>query len=114
MGEKVVKGSRVIITEDIQYFSENTFYGFLLSKRFRNPMTFTKANGILRYKPKEGIIKKGITGKVIKKWGMKYFSPDSNQAGIELFTPSEQPYILVPYRKIRNHYKEDTKLHGNG
>jgi hypothetical protein len=49
----------------------------------------------------EGIIMKGIKGEVIKKWGMRFFSPDIDQEGIELFTPPEQPYIPVQNGKIK-------------
>jgi hypothetical protein len=96
---------RIEIIEDVVYFDENSVLGLLLASKFSNPLEFTKQNGVLRYKPKEGIIKKGIKGEVIKKWGIKFFSPDVDQEGIELFTPSEQPYILVPYKKVENHYK---------
>jgi hypothetical protein len=33
--------------------------------------------------------------------GEKVLSPDENQPGIELFTPTDQPYVLIPYEKIK-------------
>ncbi|WP_407544796.1 hypothetical protein [Priestia sp. HNGD-A6] len=34
-----------------------------------------------------------------------YFSPDPNQKGIERFTPPDQPYVLIPYKKVKNKYR---------
>ncbi|GAB1769597.1 hypothetical protein PMEGAPR185_06030 [Priestia megaterium] len=34
-----------------------------------------------------------------------YFSPDANQKGIEQFTPPDQPYVLIPYKKVKNKYR---------
>ncbi|ADF39657.1 hypothetical protein BMD_2816 [Priestia megaterium DSM 319] len=34
-----------------------------------------------------------------------YFSPDTDQKGIERFTPSDQPYVLIPYKKVKNKYR---------
>lgn len=82
---------RVEIKEDVVYFNKNSG----LAIRFTAPMG----------ERKDGIIKKGIKGTVIKKWDKKYFSPDVDQEGIELFTPADQPYILVPYKVIENHYE---------
>jgi len=42
---------------------------------------------------------------VIDKFGKKYFTPDEDQAGLDLFTPADQPNILIPYRKIEDSYK---------
>lgn len=55
-----------------------------------------------------GIIPKGVKGWVLKKWGKLYFSPDEYQEGLEFFTPSEQPHILISLTKIENHYKKIT------
>lgn len=52
-----------------------------------------------------GVIPKGIKGWVVRKWGRLYFSPDVNQEGLEYFTPSEQPHVLIPFKKIINYYK---------
>lgn len=82
---------RVKISEDIMYYSEMSFFAL------RNKVPFGM--------PRKGIIKKGITGVIINKWGNKYFSPDVNQPGIEEFTPAGQPYILIPYNKVENRYK---------
>jgi hypothetical protein len=95
---------RVEIIEDVQYFSEKTLWGWALANNFRNPFEFIKQNGVWRYKPKEGIIKKGIKGYVVIQWGMKWFSPDEEQENIELFTPCDNPLILVPFKKIENKY----------
>ncbi|UYP10356.1 hypothetical protein [Priestia megaterium] len=42
---------------------------------------------------------------MIKRWGRMYFSPDANQKGIERFTPHDQPYVLIPYKKVKNKYR---------
>ncbi|MBW9149064.1 hypothetical protein K2F40_08840 [Clostridium sp. CM028] len=52
-----------------------------------------------------GSIPIGVKGWVVEKFGMKYFRPDENQGGIDLFTPSNQPIVLIPYYKISGHYK---------
>ncbi|WP_180955327.1 hypothetical protein [Peribacillus deserti] len=67
---------RVEMKEDVVYFNEKTVWDWMLSSRFRNPLEFIKVNGVIRYKPREGVIKKGIRGEVITKWGLKWFSPD--------------------------------------
>jgi hypothetical protein len=82
---------KIEISEDIMYYSETSF----LAQR----------NNVPFGKPRKGVIKKGITGVIINKWGKKYFSPDVNQPGIEDFTPPGQPYILIPYNKVENLYK---------
>lgn len=82
---------RIQIIKDTNYYTE---YSFLA---MRNITPFVR--------PQKGIIRKGITGTVIKKWGRKYFAPDINQEGIEDFTPPGQPHILVPYKKVLNRYK---------
>jgi hypothetical protein len=92
------------ITEDVVYFNEKTVWGWVLSNNFKNPFEFRKQNGIVRYKEKEGIIKKGIRGKIIKKFGLKWFAPYPEQENIELFTPSENPLILIPYKVIKDNY----------
>jgi len=53
-----------------------------------------------------GSIPNGIIGWVVEKFGKKYFRPDENQEGIDLFTPANQPIVLIPYNKISGHYKE--------
>ncbi|WP_226675083.1 hypothetical protein [Mesobacillus jeotgali] len=82
---------KIEMLNDTQYYSEFT----ILAMRNKAPLS----------RPKKGIIKKGITGDVIKKWGRKYFAPDINQTGIEDFTPPGQPHILIPYKKVENRYK---------
>jgi hypothetical protein len=82
---------KIEIMEDIHYYTE--YSGLAI----RNLAPFGK--------PKRGIIKKGITGVIIRKWGRKYFTAHPNQPGIEDFTPSGQPHILIPYKKVENHYK---------
>ncbi|MGH4124367.1 MAG: hypothetical protein ACREV6_15690 [Clostridium sp.] len=53
-----------------------------------------------------GSIPNGIEGWVVQKFGRKYFRPDENQEGIDLFTPADQPIVLIPYNKISGHYKK--------
>jgi len=53
-----------------------------------------------------GSIPNGIKGWVIEKFRKKYFRPDENQEGIDLFTPANQPIVLIPYDKIEGHYKK--------
>jgi hypothetical protein len=53
-----------------------------------------------------GTIPAGTKGWVVKKWGKKYFSADENQPEIKLFTPTDQPYVLIPYSKIKDAYKK--------
>jgi hypothetical protein len=53
-----------------------------------------------------GSIPSGTKGWVIEKYGKKYFRPDENQEGIDLFTPADQPIVLIPYGKISGHYKK--------
>lgn len=53
-----------------------------------------------------GTIPAGTKGWVVKKWGNKYFSADENQPEIKLFTPTDQPYVLIPYSKIKDAYKK--------
>lgn len=53
-----------------------------------------------------GSIPPGTRGWVIEKYGRKYFRPDENQEGIDLFTPANQPIVLIPYDKISGHYKK--------
>jgi hypothetical protein len=53
-----------------------------------------------------GCIPVGIKGWIIEKWGKKYFSPDENQLGLDLFTPVDQPYVLISYNKVNGFYKE--------
>ncbi|GAM12411.1 hypothetical protein [Mesobacillus selenatarsenatis] len=81
----------------IEMVEDMVFYTEYSSLAFRNIAPFGR--------PKKGIIKKGITGDGIKKWGRKYFAPDVNQTGIEDFTPPGQPHILIPYKKVENRYK---------
>lgn len=52
-----------------------------------------------------GFIPIGIKGWVVKKWFILYFYPDQNQNGLDLFTPAEQPLVLIPYRKIKDYCK---------
>lgn len=82
---------KIKIVDDIRYYKE---YSILV---FRSTAPF----GI----PKKGVIRKGITGTVIRKWGRKYFAPDIEQKGIEDFTPLDQPHILIPYKKVENRYE---------
>ncbi|WP_036688313.1 hypothetical protein [Paucisalibacillus globulus] len=93
------------ITEDVVYFNEKMIRGWFLANSFRYPLEFRKQNGIVRYKEKEGTIKKGIKGEVVKKFGLKWFAPYPEQENIELFTPSKNPLILVPYEMIKDKYK---------
>jgi hypothetical protein len=52
------------------------------------------------------MIPAGCEGWSIKKWGRTYFLPDENQNGIEQFTPTDQPFVLIPYHKIKDSYKK--------
>ncbi|MEJ8554817.1 hypothetical protein [Tepidibacter sp. Z1-5] len=47
----------------------------------------------------------GIKGWVIEKFGKKYFRPDEDQEGIELFTIPHQPIALIDYKYIKGNYK---------
>lgn len=105
MAWKEEKLYRIEIVEDISYFDEKKASYWFLYEHFRNPLEFTKENGIPRIKKMEGIIQKGIKGYVIRQWGKKFFSPDVEQEGIERFTPVDNPYILVPFQKIQGHYR---------
>lgn len=82
---------KIQIVEDILYYQEYSF----LAMRNKTPLD----------RPKKGIIRKGITGAIVRKWGRKYFTPDINQTGIEDFTPPDQPHILIPYKKVESRYK---------
>lgn len=53
-----------------------------------------------------GSIPTGTIGWVIEKFGEKYFRPDENQEGLDLFTPVNQPIVLIPYKTISGHYKK--------
>jgi len=47
-------------------------------------------------------IRSEIKGWVVEKFfGGQYFRPDENQEGIDLFTPANQPIVLIPYNKIK-------------
>lgn len=52
-----------------------------------------------------GSIPIGIKGWVVEKFSKKYFRPDEDQEGLDLFTPANQPIVLIPYNKIEGHYK---------
>ena len=52
-----------------------------------------------------GSIPVGTRGWVIEKFNKKYFTPDEDQEGLDLYTPADQPNILIPYRKIEGAYK---------
>lgn len=53
-----------------------------------------------------GFIPVGTKGKIIKKWGKFWFSPDSGQPGLDLFIPNGESNVLLPYNKIRGYYKK--------
>lgn len=53
-----------------------------------------------------GLIPSGTKGWIMEKYGRKYFRPDEEQEGIDLFTPANQPIVLIPYNKICGHYKK--------
>lgn len=82
---------KIQMVEDVPYYTEYS----ILAMRNKAPLG----------SPKRGVIRKGITGVIVRKWGRKYFAPDINQTGIEDFTPSGQPHILVPYIKVENRYE---------
>lgn len=52
-----------------------------------------------------GTIPPGTKGYIVKKFGGKYFRPDEDQDGIDLFTPANQPIVLIPYRIINGKYE---------
>lgn len=52
-----------------------------------------------------GAIPIGFKGWVVEKYGKKYFRPDENQEGIDLFTPANQPIVLIPYKVVEGKYK---------
>ncbi|MEI4528432.1 hypothetical protein [Priestia megaterium] len=83
----------VEIVEDIASYSASS----LQAQRNRYPFQTDLS--------KDGVIAKGITGYIIKRWGRMYFSPDANQKGIERFTSPDQPYVLIPYKKVKNKYR---------
>ncbi|QDP42098.1 hypothetical protein FN924_04985 [Radiobacillus deserti] len=74
---------------------------------------FERRNGVLTRKGNQGVIRTGIKGDVISQWGRKWFSPDEDQENIELFTPVDNPSILIPYHKIKFKYKVLEKSEGN-
>jgi hypothetical protein len=54
-----------------------------------------------------GCIPVGTKGWIIKKWGKEYFSIDSDQQGIDLFTNwGESEVCLIPHRKVEAFYKK--------
>ncbi|MFD3158311.1 hypothetical protein ACFIJ5_15915 [Haloimpatiens sp. FM7330] len=53
-----------------------------------------------------GSIPVGTKGWIVEKFGKKYFRPDEDQEGIDLFTPANQPIVLVPYKVVDGHYKK--------
>jgi len=84
---------RIEIVEDIVSYSASS----LRAQRNRYPFQTDVS--------KDGVIAKGTTGYIIKQWGRMYFSPYANQKGIERFTPPDQPYVLIPYKKVKNKYR---------
>ena len=84
---------RVEIAEDIVSYSASS----LQAQQNRYPFQ----TDVL----KDGVIAKGTTGSIIKRWGRMYFSPDANQKGIERFKPPDQPHVLIPYKKVKNKYR---------
>ncbi|MGF9888737.1 hypothetical protein ABEX78_08805 [Priestia megaterium] len=84
---------RIEVVEDIVSYSASSLQG----QRNRYPFQPDVS--------KDGMIAKGTTGYIIKQWGRIYFSPDANQKGIEQFTPPNQPYVLIPYKKVKNKYR---------
>jgi hypothetical protein len=94
---KTVNLYRIEITEpcDVTGILSNLFGGF-----------YPFIENDMNVKKNWGSIPAGVQGWIVKKWGRKYFSPDENQPGIELFTPTDQPYVLIPYEKIKNSYKK--------
>jgi hypothetical protein len=52
-----------------------------------------------------GFIPTGTKGWVVTKHNKKYFLPDENQAGLDLFMPSDQNSILIALDKIKDAYK---------
>ncbi|MFE0620786.1 hypothetical protein ACFW1J_05185 [Priestia aryabhattai] len=84
---------RIEIVEDIVSYSASS----LQAQRNRYPFQTDVS--------KDGVIAKGTTGYMIKRGGRMYFSPDANQKGIERFTPPDQPYVLIPYKKVKNKYR---------
>ncbi|WP_282172132.1 hypothetical protein [Cytobacillus firmus] len=52
------------------------------------------------------MISTGCEGWLIKKWGRTYFLPDENQSGIQQFTHTNQPFVLIPFHKIKDSYKK--------
>ena len=53
-----------------------------------------------------GMIPAGCEGWLIKKWGRTSFLPDENQNGIQQFTHTNQPFVLIPFHKIKDSYKK--------
>ncbi|WP_160203578.1 hypothetical protein [Priestia megaterium] len=84
---------RIEIVEDIVSYSAAS----LQAQRNRYPFQADVS--------KDGVIAQGTTGYIIKRWGRMYFSPYANQKGIERFTPPDQPYVLIPYKKVKNKYR---------
>lgn len=84
---------RIEVVEDIVSYSASSLQG----QRNRYPFQAGAS--------KDGVIAKGTTGYIIKRWRRMYFSPDANQKGIEQFTPPDQPYVLIPYKKVKNKYR---------
>lgn len=84
---------RIEIVEDIVSYSASS----LQAQRNRYPFQTDVS--------KDGVIAKGTRGYIIKRWGRMYFSPDTDQIGIERFTPPDQPYVLIPHKKVKNKYR---------
>lgn len=84
---------RIEIAEDIVSYSASS----LQTQRNRYPFQIDVS--------KDGVIAKGTTDYMIKRWGRMYFSPDANQKRIERFEPPDQPHVLIPYKKVKNKYR---------
>jgi len=95
----------------MSFFKTKNLYRIELTERCYCTLIGATANAMPSFESVEkngnyGSIPNGIKGCVVEKFGRKYFRPDENQEGIDLFTPADQPIILIPYNKISGHYKK--------
>ncbi|OFW79269.1 MAG: hypothetical protein A2201_07280 [Alicyclobacillus sp. RIFOXYA1_FULL_53_8] len=52
-----------------------------------------------------GFFPVGLTGWVVSRNDRKYFEPDADQDGLDLFMDPNQPYTYFPYSLVAGHYK---------
>ncbi|TYP74593.1 hypothetical protein [Paenibacillus methanolicus] len=50
------------------------------------------------------VVPAGYEGWIVRRWGRMYWVPDPDRAEIKQFTPTDQPHVLIPVRKIEGNY----------